>query len=153
MKIKLLVLIFCLVLTPSANAQSSDTLIWSLVGGDISTLNPVLATDGNSVTVINAIYEGLFRTNPETGLPEPGLTSWTISDDGLEYTFTIRDDAQWSDGTPITSADVKFTYEAILSDLVESPRKQDVSTISSVEIIDDKTFVIKLAEPNCTVWG
>ena len=39
MKLRLLVLIFCLALTASASAQSSDTLIWSLVGGDISTLN------------------------------------------------------------------------------------------------------------------
>lgn len=153
MKHKLLVLVLCLVLTASASAQSSDTLIWSLVGGDISTLNPILAADGNSLNVISAIYEDLFRTNPETGLPEPGLTSWTISEDGLEYTFTIREDAQWSDGTPITSADVKFTYDAISSDLVESPRKQDIGTIASIDIVDDKTFVVRLAEPDCTVWG
>lgn len=153
MKHRLLVLVFSLVLAVSTSAQSSDTLIWSLVGGDISTLNPALATDGNSLNVIVAIYDGLFHTNPQTGLPEPGLTSWTISEDGLQYTFTIREDAQWSDGTPITSADVKFTYEAIVSDVVESPRKQDIGAITSIEIVDDKTFVVTLDAPNCTIWG
>lgn len=153
MKHRLWVLVFSLVLAVSTSAQSSDTLIWSLIGGDISTLNPALATDGNSLNVIVAIYDGLFHTNPQTGLPEPGLTSWTISEDGLQYTFTIREDAEWSDGTPITSADVKFTYEAIVSDVVESPRKQDIGAITSIEIVDDKTFIVNLDAPNCTIWG
>lgn len=154
MKRRLIVLLLSLILiVMGTSAQTDETLIWSLVGGDISTLNPALATDGNSINVINALFEGLFRVNPDTGLPEPGLTSWTISEDGLQYTFTIREDAQWSDGTPVTAADVKFTYDAILSDLVESPRKADIGTIASIEVIDEQTFVASLEAPNCTIWG
>lgn len=153
MKQKLLVLFLVLaLLVVGASAQSEDTIVWSL-GGDISTLNPGLVTDGSSFAVINAIYEGLFSTNIDTGVPEPGLTSWVGSEDGLQYTFTIREDANWSDGTPITSADVKFMYDAILSDTVESPHKAAVGAIASLEIVDDKTFVATLAEPNCTIWG
>jgi len=154
MKRRLLVLLLSLILiVMGTSAQSEDTLIWSLVGGDISTLNPALATDGTSLTVISALFDNLFRVNPETGLPEPGLTSWSISEDGLQYTFTIREDAVWSDGTPITAADVKFTYDAILSDTVESPRKADIGAIASLEVIDDQTFVATLEAPNCTIWG
>ena len=154
MKRRILILLLSLILVViGANAQSDDTLIWSLVGGDITTLNPALATDGSSLNVIGALFDNLFRVNPETGLPEPGLTTWTISEDGLQYTFTIRDDAKWSDGTPITSADVKFTYDAILSDVVESPRKADIGAIASLEVIDDQTFVATLETPNCTIWG
>ncbi len=142
-----------LVTMTAASAQSSDTVIWSLIGGDISTLNPALATDGNSLWVISALFSGLFQPNPDTGLPEPNLATWEVSEDGLVYNFTLNADANWSDGTPITSADVKFTYDAILSDLVESPRKADLAGIESIEIIDDKNFTITLNAPNCTIWG
>ena len=121
----------------TASAQSNpDVLVWSLVGGDISTLNTALATDGNSITVIGALFDGLFKVDPDTGLPQPNLATWEVSDDGLVYTFTLVD-AKWSDGTPITSKDVKFTYDAITSDAVESPRKSDMTSIASVETPDD----------------
>lgn len=137
----------------TASAQSNpDVLVWSLVGGDISTLNTALATDGNSITVIGALFDGLFKVDPDTGLPQPNLASWTVSDDGLVYTFTLID-AKWSDGTPITSKDVKFTYDAITSDVVESPRKSDMASIASVETPDDKTVVITLNTATCTIWG
>ncbi len=151
------VLICCLLMmvgmTASAQNSNPDVLIWSLTGGDISTLNNALATDGSSLTVIGTLFDGLFKLNPDTGLPEPDLATWTISDDGLVYTFTINPDANWSDGEPITAADVKFTYDAIMSDTVQSPRKGDVSAIKSVEAKDDKTVVITLNAPNCTIWG
>lgn len=153
MKRGLLAVLFALCLLIPASAQSADTIIWSLVGGDITTLNPALITDGNSITVSSYIYDGLFDVNPDTGQPEPGLASWTISEDGTQYTFTIRDDASWSDGTPITSADVKLTYDAIMSDVVESPRKSDMAAIASVEVVDDKNFVVTLTAANCTIWG
>ncbi len=154
MKRFILMLVVLLLAVSVAAAQTSpDTLIWSLTGGDISTLNPVLATDGNSLTVSAAIFGGLAFTDPDTGLPLPGLATWEISDDGLQYTFTIKDEAVWSDGTPVTSADAKFTYDAVMSDVVESPRKADMSAISSIEIVDDKTFVVTLASSNCTIWG
>ncbi len=137
----------------TASAQSNpDVIVWSLVGGDISTLNTALATDGNSITVIGALFDGLFKVDPDTGLPQPNLATWEVSEDGLVYTFTLID-AKWSDGTPITSKDVKFTYDAITSDTVESPRKSDMSSIASVETPDDKTVVITLTTPTCTIWG
>ncbi len=148
--------IFALVIIPmqgSAQAQISDTLVWSLVGGDISTLNFVLATDGNSLMVSGVIFSALFVPDPATGLPQPDLATWELSEDGLAYTFTLKEGIVWSDGTPITSQDVKFTYDAVMSDVVESPRKADMASIASVEIVDDRTFVVKLNAPNCTIWG
>jgi len=152
---RILLLAGLLLLTVSVvSAQSSpDTLIWSLTGGDVSTLNPVLASDGNSLTVSAVIFEGLFSADPNTGLPIPALATWEISEDGLQYTFTLKEGVIWSDGTPITSADVKFTYDAVMSDVVESPRKADMSAIASIEIVDDRTFVVTLTGPNCTIWG
>jgi peptide/nickel transport system substrate-binding protein len=137
----------------TASAQSNpDVLVWSLVGGDISTLNPALITDGNSNSVAGFLFNGLSKPNKETGLPEPDLATWEVSDDGLTYTFTLKD-VNWSDGTPITANDVKFTYDAIMSDLVQSPRTADMANIASVEVVDDKTLVVTLSQADCTIWG
>lgn len=149
-----LLIVGLLCLTGSVLAQTNpEVLVWSLVGGDISTLNPALITDGNSFTVAGALFSGLFRVDPNTAQPLPDLATWEISDDGLVYTFTLKEGLVWTDGEPITSRDVEFTYKAILSDAVQSPRKADVSTISALEIIDDRTFTVTFGEVNCTVWG
>jgi peptide/nickel transport system substrate-binding protein len=151
-KLVLVALLLMMATFVVASAQSSDTVIWS-ISGDVSTLNPALVTDGNSFTVMDALFDGLFHANPDTGLPEPELATWTISDDGAVYTFTLKEGLKWSDGQPLTSADVKFTYDAIMSDVVESPRKTDMASIASVEVVDDQTFVVTLTSANCTIWG
>src|SRR5579885_826178 len=113
--------ILLLVVVPSVLAQTTDNsnvLLRNTVGGNITTLNPVLATDSASIDVISFLYEGLFTVDPQTAQPEPALATWKVSDDGLTYTFTIVDGAKWSDGTPITSKDVLFTYNAIINDKV-----------------------------------
>lgn len=129
-----------------------ETFIYSS-SYDMTTLNPILMTDGGSFDVAQFIWAGLFNVDPMTGLPVPGMASWEISEDGLTYTFTIRDEAVWSDGVPVTAQDVKFTYEAIANDTVQSPRKSDIESIAAVNIIDDKTFEIVLSAVNCTIWN
>ena len=69
--------------------------------------------------------------------------SWTISEDGLTYTFKLRDGVTWSDGDPVDSADFKFTYDAVNSDVVESPRKYVWEQIESIETPDPLTIVVK----------
>ncbi len=151
-----LLLVVAFALAPaqgSLQAQSSEALIWSFAGGDLSTINPVLATDQVSLYATGAVYASLFIADPNTGLPTPGLADWVISEDGLEYTFTLKEGVVWSDDVPITSQDVKFTYDAVMSDKVESVRKADMAAIAGIEIVDDRTFVVTLTEPNCTIWG
>ena len=153
-RIAILLSILLLVVVPSVLAQSdSNTLLRNTLGGNVTTLNPVLTTDSASIDIEQFIWANLFDVDPQTAQPQPGLTSWKISDDGLTYTFTIRDDANWSDGTPITAQDVEFTYKAIINDAVQSPRKGDMDLISEFKVIDDKNFSISLSQVNCTVWG
>jgi peptide/nickel transport system substrate-binding protein len=130
-----------------------ETLVRGLTGGDISTLNPALMADSTSIDVGNFLWDGLYEADPDTGAPLPKLATWEVSEDGLTYTFTLTEEAVWSDGTPITSADVDFVYRAILDDSVPSPRKADFELIESLNIVDDKTFEVVLSEVNCTVWG
>jgi peptide/nickel transport system substrate-binding protein len=149
-----LVVLAALLTLPLVVGAQDDTLLRALPpGGDITTLNPILATDGSSIDVIGFLYDGLFKVNTETAAPEPGLATWTVSDDGLIYTFTLVDGVMWSDGTPITANDVVFTYNAIVDDSVPSPRKAAMELIESITAVDDRTVEIVLSSVNCTVWG
>ncbi len=148
----LLVVLLFIVLPLTVMGQNDDTVVIRNIG-NLTSFNPILYTDGASVIAANYLWPQLFETDSFTGEPIPGLTSWTISDDNLTYTFTIRDDANWSDGKPITSADVKFVVDAIKSDKVASPYKSSVAGIAAFDVIDDKTFAITLTSPSCVVWS
>ena len=90
-----------------------------------------------------------FAPNGQGGVS----SGWEVSEDGLTYTVTISDDAVWSDGTPITSTDVLFMFEAIHSGEAESDVFGYVDEpgvgIQSVDIIDDKTVQFNLGAPVC----
>jgi peptide/nickel transport system substrate-binding protein len=132
----------------SVLGQDSDTII--IRGfGNLVTFNPALSNDGASIQAFALLFPRPFETDRFTGEPLPGLTTYEISDDSLTYTFTIRDDAVWSDGTPITSADMKFVIEAVQTEQVASVWETNVASIEAVNIIDDKTYEVVLKNVNC----
>ena len=66
--------------------------------------------EGNSVTT--SVYEGLVRYKPNSTVIEGALaTKWVISPDGLTYTFTLRPNVKFHDGTPLNSEAMKFSFE------------------------------------------
>ena len=84
-------------------------------GTEPKTLDPHLLTGQPGGRIATAIFEGLTRYDPKTLGPAPGLAeSWEISGDGRRYTFQLRDDARWSDGTPIDAADVVYSWRRML---------------------------------------
>lgn len=115
---------------------------------DISTLNPVLATDTYSSQIINLLFDGLVGTSPIDGTVVPsGIADyWEIAPDGVTYTFHLVPNATWHDGTPVTADDVIFTYDGVLAEESLSVRKGTVETaLESYRKIDDLTveFVAK----------
>ncbi len=153
-KFALLLVLFVVaaMLVPAAVAQDEETVVLAQ-SYDVVTFNPILAVDGGSFNAIQFIYPQLYNVDPFTAELIPSLVTWEISDDSLTYTFYIREDAVWSDGTPITANDIKFTYDAMGSDLVESPRKGDVEAVASINVIDDHTVEFVLSEVDCTFLG
>lgn len=72
--------------------------------------------------LIQGLFEGLVACDPVTADSIPGVAeSWTVSDDGLTYTFTLRKNAKWSDGTPITANDVVYSWLRELNPETASP--------------------------------
>jgi oligopeptide transport system substrate-binding protein len=78
-------------------------------------LDPGVVTGVPEHRILSNLFEGLTTTDPSDLSPRPGMAkAWTISKDGLVYTFTLRD-AQWTDGTPVTARDFVFAWERVLN--------------------------------------
>ena len=70
--------------------------------------------------VLSRLLSNLVEFNPKTELFEPALAeSWTVTEDGLSYTFNLRKGLLWSDGHPFTAEDVVFTFDCILSEVID----------------------------------
>lgn len=141
----------------AAAGETQEGGVWTrIIGSDASNLNPILYDDATSNEVIAMIYNGLIGQDPVTGeynCVDVLCESWEVSDDGLTFTFTLRDDLKWSDGEAVDSADFKFTYDAINSDLVESPRTYVWEGLESIEAPDPSTIVVKYSEVRCDAVG
>jgi len=136
----------------SAGAQDAETVV--IRGfGNIDGFNPLLHGGGASFQAYSLLWPTATDIDRFTGEAIPGLTTWEISEDGLTYTFTIRDDAVWSDGTPITSADMKFVIDAIQSPQVATILESTTELVSEVNIIDDKTYEIVLNNVDCAAMS
>lgn len=117
---------------------------------DIATLDPFDRVDYSISAVMRQLYDRLFRF--EGGWPqpiEPGLvTDWSVSDDASEWTFILTDKAIFHDGTPVTSADVVFSYQQTLK-----AQKQRSSLLAGfvdaegITATDEHTVVMKLKTP------
>jgi peptide/nickel transport system substrate-binding protein len=131
----------------AAEGEQTGTIVIRNMG-NLTSWNPTLTSDGASIQARNLLWPALIETDGTTGEPVPGLQTWEISDDTLTYTFRIRDDATWSDGTPMSSTDVKFIIGAIQSD-IETVFETAVEQIVAVNIIDEKSYEVVLDEVNC----
>ena len=99
------------------------------------------AFDGN-------VYEGLFRLT-DSGDVEPLLAEdYTVSDDGLVYTFTLKPGVTFHSGKPLTSEDVKFSIERVFAEESQSARRSSFGAIASIEAPTPDTVVVTLEEPS-----
>ena len=87
-----------------------------LSAGAPRTFNPLLVEDTASEDVMRLIFSGLITLDATTQEPRPGLAeSWTVSQDGRTWTFKLRAGLHWSDGHPLTAADVVFTWNEVMN--------------------------------------
>ncbi len=86
------------------------------LSADPSGLDPHLITGLPEINVVSALFEGLVSEDPVDGHPVPGVAeSWTISPDGLTYTFQLRANARWSNGEPVTAQDFAGSIHRVLT--------------------------------------
>ena len=145
-----LLVAFCLV-TGAAAAPPKDAMVVGLLAEPV-TMDPPQITDLNSARITKRIFEGLVAQELGSYKLVPGLAqSWEISKDGLTYTFKLRPNVTFHDGTPFNAEAVRFCFERQLND--KSPYyatgtypyvKSFLGNIASVEVVDPLTLQIKL---------
>jgi oligopeptide transport system substrate-binding protein len=127
-------------------------------------LDPHIVTGVPEHHILTALFEGLVTKNPETLEPEPGVAeSWDISEDGMTYTFHLRNNAKWSNGDPVTAEDFRWSWQRAISPLLGSEysymyypienaeaynlgNEPDFSKVG-VSVLDDYTIQVKLNSP------
>jgi len=128
--------------TPSPDTSAKTDLVIA-IKADVATLHPTDHSTTAEMDVELQIYDTLFRVSLDGNEPEPRLAeSYEIGDGGLSYTFRLRKDATFHDGTPIKASDVVFSAK-----LYEQSKYQNatVAGMESVEATDDYTVVFKTA--------
>jgi peptide/nickel transport system substrate-binding protein len=129
---------------------------------DVKTLNPFLVNDPSSDMVTSRMYAALLSVDPKTGEPRPNLAEkFDMSADGKTLAFQLRNGLKFSDGSPLTGDDFKFSVEALLRSK-KTPRKNNVDQIdgarqyvdgSASEVsgisIDGNTITVTMASSFC----
>jgi peptide/nickel transport system substrate-binding protein len=133
---------------------------------DLITLDPAIGYDWKNWSVIKSVFDGLMDYKPGTTELVPDLAeSYTVSDDGLTYTFTLRKGVKFHNGREMTAADVKYSLERTCNPATQSPgagyygalkgfddfQAGKAKELSGVQAVDDHTVKIELSRPDSTL--
>ncbi len=131
-----------LAILPAAGGTYTEGLI-----GTPQFINPLYAPlNDTDMDITRLIYSGLMKWSPELGLVPDLAESYSVSEDGKTYTFTLRQGATWHDGEIVSVRDVIFTFVALQNPAYQSPLISSFRTVS-VEQADERTVVFRLSEP------
>ncbi|MFA5309089.1 MAG: peptide ABC transporter substrate-binding protein [Dehalococcoidales bacterium] len=148
--------------SPATTTPSTGSGTLKLYGTDPYTLDPAVSGDMNSYEYIAQIFNGLVKLDSNLE-PAPDIAeNWTISDDHLTYTFTLRKDVVFQDGKKVTAADFKYSWEraadpatgstvvaTYLGDIVgvKDVMAGQTKEISGVKVLDDYTLQVTIDAP------
>ncbi|VAW83564.1 Oligopeptide ABC transporter, periplasmic oligopeptide-binding protein OppA (TC 3.A.1.5.1) [hydrothermal vent metagenome] len=128
--------------------QEGDWYVQAIATG-LKTITPLVSQDVYSSNIQSYILESLLVRDSDT-LEWAGLIAkdWQIHEDGLTFTFNLREDVRFSDGTPLEAKDVAFSYQFIMDERIAAPRSRAYfEKIESVTAIDQFTVEFKYKEP------
>ncbi|WP_460860855.1 ABC transporter substrate-binding protein [Nocardiopsis coralliicola] len=137
----------------AAAADEARDSMTVAISQPVDSLSPFLAQNLISTSIFKMTYEGLIGYDAETNEPHPMLAeSWEPSDDGLTWTYTLRDGMKWSDGEDITAEDAAWTFTTMMEDEGAATANGNyVENFEKAEAVDDRTLEITLDEPQATM--
>jgi peptide/nickel transport system substrate-binding protein len=131
----------------SAAAKGNGTLVFGITA-DATQLVPWTATAVESTEVLQQLYSTLLNTDANGDLI-PGLAGLpTLSDGGDTYTFTLKSGVKFADGAPLTSADVKYTFDTIMNPSSAATSASYLASVASVSAPNPTTVVVHMKHPD-----
>ncbi len=136
----------------SDHGPSASTSPGPIVGyregilGSPGSIDPLTARTQVDRDLVALVYCGLVRLGPDGTLLPDLASGWTVNAKGTEYVFTIRDDATWQDGEPVTSADVSYTIAALKDPDYTGPGASSWREVT-LTVVDSHTVSFDLATP------
>jgi peptide/nickel transport system substrate-binding protein len=158
----LAIIVGFLAVAAPADAQSADTprrggVLLAAIAADAPSLDPHQETTFATIQLVAPLYSTLVQIDPQSypKIIGDAAAEWKIAPDGLTYTFRLRPGIKFHDGSSLTSADVKATYDKIIFPPagVRSTRKNTYTAVAAVETPDASTVVFKLKFPSASLLG
>ncbi len=159
-------------LTGCGGAKQEEKVARLISGGEPGALHPALAQGTHESIILDHIFEGLMKRDQESNIVPAMAKEYTVSDDHLTYTFTLRDDIKWSNGDKVVAGDFEYAWKHALNPLAasdyafqlyylvggeafnsadtESMSEEDLKKLEDavgVKATDDKTLVVQLENP------
>jgi oligopeptide transport system substrate-binding protein len=144
------------------SGELAENQMFIVPGGEPPTMDPHLSGDATSAEYVVEIYSGLMTYDQDLNLIPDVAESYEISEDGLIYTFKLREEAVFQDGKTITAEDFKWSFERACDPAIESPTAhtylgdivgcQDklagqAQEVTGVKVVDDQTLELTIDEP------
>lgn len=132
--------------TPSASGGGSNNFVYA-AGTEPTTFDPQFITDVNTARATMQIFETLVRWDENANIAPLLAESWTTSDDGLAWTFKLREGVTFHDGTPFNAEAAAYTFERILAEETGSPRRTAAEQISEIRVDSEYELTLITFEP------
>ncbi|HUP44610.1 MAG TPA: ABC transporter substrate-binding protein [Thermoanaerobaculia bacterium] len=134
----------------AAAAGNGQELVIAFDGGPTN-LDPRIGTDTHSGRIWDMAASGLIRMTPTGDFTDDIAERWETPDDQT-IIFHLKPDAKFQDGRPVTARDFKYTFDTLMSENFNSPKKSGYAAVASFEAPDDRTFIVRLKEPNAGIF-
>ena len=151
----LVVAVSLILLATPVMAQDGGIIVRGNAGADPSAFDPLLINETVTSDIHALIFPDLLSVDPATASivngpgPNALATGWELSEDGLTYTISLREDLYWTDGEQIDADDVMFVWDFIVSEAVPTHLSFVADEIANVEKIDNFTIAVSFAEADC----
>ncbi len=145
-----------------ANSRAVGNVFRYAIKTAPTTFDPAIVEDGDTIDVLQQIFEGLVQWSPDNKVVPCLASKWDVSRDGLTYTFHLRPNVKFQDGGPVTASDVLYSMQRALQPALGSPDARNylgdivgakelaagkATALAGVKVLDPQTVRITLTSP------
>lgn len=131
----------------NTTGESEEVNMTIAVNAEIISLDPHNLSDTLSGSAADTMYESLYDYKLDMSLEPVLATDYDVTEDGLEYTFYIREGVTFHDGTPLNAEAVKYNFDRVLDEEKNLRRRRNLLYVDNTEVVDEFTIKVTLKEP------